>query len=100
MKDLLKILVAALTSILLTGAASWMVFGQDKVTRPELMEHVKTRSPWIMERGETTAAIKSNAESVGKLEKAVGRMLMAQQELIIEQRVLVTKVDALLDKDD
>lgn len=83
--DVLKIAVAAMAATLLTGTASWVSFGQDKITRPQLVDYVEHHGP-----------ISSNTNNIARLEKICDRMVTAQQQLLVEQRVLITKVDALV----
>lgn len=93
----LKIIVSVMAAAILTGASAWMVFGQDKVTRPDMVDYVQHNSPWVISRGEIGAAIKGNIDSIAKLERICERLIVAQQQLVVEQRVMVTKVEALLD---
>jgi len=97
---ILTLVVGVLVSALLTGGASFIVFGQDKVSRPAMETYVHEQAPWVIERGEIQAMIRSNAEHNSKLETSVDRLVLAQQELLIEQRVLGTKVEQLIDKDN
>lgn len=96
--SLWQTIVGVLSSTLLTGAGCWMVFGQDKVDRSDMVDYVQNQAPWVRERGQIHAAVKSNQKSTDKLEAAVGRLVQAQHELIVEQLVLVTKVDELLSR--
>lgn len=90
-------LTGILFSAILTGSGCWLLFGSDAVTRNEMTNYVQSQSPWVRERGEISAGIKSNQTSISKIETAVDRLITSQQELIVEQRVLITKVDELLD---
>jgi len=94
---LLHAALAATLSIIVTGAAAWLVFGQDKVTRAEMVDYVNTQTPWLRERGEIQSAISQNAESLANLKHNVDALVHAQQELLVEQRILVTKFDAYLE---
>jgi hypothetical protein len=98
MKNIQQTLTGALLSALITGAGCWLVFGADKISREEMEEYVREQAPWVRERGLITASIEQNGKSVAKIERAVEKILAAQQQLIVEQRVLVTKVDELLEK--
>lgn len=93
MKHLWQTLVGILASALITGAGCWMLFGQDAVSRGEMTTYVQTQSPWVVDRGAIQAGQRNNTENIGK-------MLIAQQELIVEQRVLVTQVKLLLDRNN
>lgn len=93
MKHVWQTIAGVLASALLTGAGCWMVFGQDTVSRAEMFNYVQAQSPWIIDRGAIQAGQRNNTENIGK-------MLTAQQELIVEQRVLVTQVQLLLDRNN
>lgn len=111
---LMKALVVGMASMIVTGATSYMVFGQDKVGRSELealerefntnlddqenelKDYVRTQAPWILERGEIQSAIRQNADAVGKVTDSVDKLAQTAQELLMEQRVLSTKFDAYL----
>lgn len=97
--SILPIAVGVLASALATGMTAWLVFGVDKVTRSEMTDYVQNQAPWVRDRGEIQAGIKGNTENIGKLESVVDKMVGAQQQLIVEQRVLVTKVDQFLERD-
>jgi len=97
---ILQIAVGALASIVFTGSAAWLVFGQDKISRIEMIDYVESQAPWVKERGEITSAMNVNSDNIGKLEKVIDKMVSSQQELIVEQRVLIERVDKLLSKDD
>lgn len=90
---LVEISLATLIGIIITGAGAWMVFGQDKVTRSEMIDYVQNQAPWTKARGEIQSAIKLNNDSITALEKVVEKLVTSQQALIVEQRVLVTKFD-------
>ncbi len=83
--DLLKIFCAAMVATMLTGSAAWMSFAQDKVTRSEMVSYIDKHGP-----------ISSNTKNIERLEKICDRMVSAQLQLLVEQRVLITKVDALV----
>lgn len=94
------VLFGALLSSMATGAAAWMVFGQDKVTRSEMVDYVSNHTPWAIDRGQILMAIEMNRNNGEKIGESVDRLIVAQQQLIVEQRVLVTKVNQLLNKED
>lgn len=98
MKDLLKIVISALSATLLTGAAAWITLGRDVVSRQEMALHVAQNGPWVTERGEVVAGIRENTRNIAKLEEFYRKLIDAQQQLIVKQQVLVTKVEALLDQ--
>lgn len=96
--QLLQTLIGVLATALVTGAGCWLVFGQDSVSRPEMVDYVQERAPWVIERGAVKAEVATTRRDVAKIESSINRMLIAQQELLVEQRVLGTKVDKLLEK--
>jgi len=93
---IVELCLAALVGIVLTGAAAWMVFGQDKVTREEMLDYVQHQAPWIMERGTIGEHIKTNSQNIHRLEVIADKMVTSQQSLIVEQRVLLTKFEQLM----
>lgn len=72
-------LVACL-AMLVSGAGSWLMFGQDKVTRGEMKEYVSEK-----------------LLPVGRLERNVEKISELQQELLVEQRVLVERLNLYLE---
>lgn len=91
-----KAVSTTLAGILVTGAAAWLVFGQDKITRDELIEYVSLYTPWQVERGEVIAEIAANAKAIGDLQTIVTHLASQQGNLLTEQRVLVSRVDTLV----
>jgi hypothetical protein len=80
MKDsITKVALSAALAVIGTGAAAWMVFGQDKVSRMEMHTYVQDK-----------------LLPVGRLEKSVEKLVETQKELLIEQRVLVQRFDDFL----
>jgi len=78
--ELSKLALAACLAMIGTGATAWFVFGQDKVTRPEMKEYVTDQ-----------------LVPVGKLERSVEKLVATQQELLVEQRVLVERLNLYLE---
>ena len=95
--ELIKIALTACLGIIVTGATAWLVFGQDKITRGEMVEFVNKQTPWVLERGQIQGAISRNTQTATELGKQVTALVQAQHQLVVEQRVLVTKFDAYLD---
>lgn len=89
-----RTLAAALGSILVTGAAAWMTFGADKITRPEMETYVSSQSPWAKQREVVEMRLKQHDESFTRLEAQVGRAVASINELVVELRVLTTRLDA------
>lgn len=87
-----RTLAAALASILVTGAAAWMTFGSDKITRPELETYVTSQSPWAKSRDVVEMRLRQHEESLAKIEQQVGKAVEAINTLVVELRVLATKI--------
>ena len=98
MNKILTVTVGVLVSMVITGAAAWLVFGQDKVTRGEMIDYVQNQSPWIVDRGEIRSNIRTNTSHVEKLGASIDKLVAAQRELLVEQRVLVSKFDQLVEE--
>lgn len=89
-------LATTLAGSMLTGVAAWLVFGQDKVDRDEMVTYVQTQSPWVMQRGEIQASVKHNSDQLKDLQASVQTLVDVQHALLVEQRVLVTRFDEYL----
>ncbi len=87
-----RTLAAALASILVTGAAAWLTFGQDKLTRPEMETYVSSQSPWAKSRDVVEMRLRQHEESLAKIEQQVGKAVEAINTLVVELRVLATKI--------
>ena len=83
---------------MLTGAGAWLTFGQDKVSRGEMTEYVEKWSPWVRDRGEFALRNEANATRIAELAGLVEKILEAQGGILVEQRVLLTKVEQLLER--
>jgi hypothetical protein len=98
--EVMKIVLSSTLAIIVTGAGSWMVFGHEKVTRPEMETYVEKylsqNSPWKNERGEITSAQKRNTENIAALSSSVSALVKAQTDTTVELRVLVERVEMLL----
>jgi hypothetical protein len=94
--DLVKMALTACISIIVTGATAWLVFGQDKITRSDaevLVNRMLTTS-----HRELDLRISSNSETAQRLEASVTELVKAQQAVVIEQRVLIERVNTLVDR--
>jgi len=91
-----KLLAAAMGSVIVTGAASWLVFGQDKVTRSEMESYVHNQGPWIRQREVIQAAVERNSGDIASIAKSVDELVKSQGALLVEQRILVTRFEAYL----
>lgn len=80
----------ALFSAMLTGFGTWLIFGKDSVSRPEMEKYVQENSPWARDRGhviEASAAQRAlSVETTAKL-----------QSVIVAQARAETKLDAMRD---
>lgn len=83
-----KAAAAALGSALLAAGGAWIALGREAVERSEMVEYVQTQSPWLRDAGEVKG-------TVGRLEGTVDKILEAQKQLLVEQRVLAEKVDRM-----
>ena len=88
----MKLALSACVSVIITGATSWMVFGQDAVTESGMREYVQAREQVLM------APIQQNARDIAILTTAVSTLTRAQQDLLVEQRVLVEQVRQLVEQ--
>lgn len=93
----MKMALAACIGVIVTGATAWVAFGQDKVTRPEMAEYVGQQAPWVRDKGEIIAGIKSNVDTTRRLEVSIQNLVDVQTQLLVEQRVLVQRVEDLLE---
>lgn len=75
----------ALFSAFIASAGCWLAFGANRISRQEMTEYVRER-------------VQQSRNNIAKIEGTLEKVLTAQQQLIIEQRVLMTKVDKLLEK--
>ncbi len=96
-KDTVKIALGVLATALVTGGASSLAFYATTVTREEMHQYVKTNAPWVEERGTVRAYIEANTKNVGKIERSVEKLVVTQQELVVEQRVMIEKIDRVLE---
>lgn len=92
--------LAGLGGSLATGAGAWMAFGRDAVDRGEMSEYVRDQAPWTRERTGILSAIEVNHDMIESLTRDVKLLVKAQQELLVEQRVLVAKFEQALKKEN
>ena len=88
--DLAKLALTACVSIIITGAGAWLVFGQNKPTRSEVDGMIG--SAMVL----TESRINANAELTQELKGSVTELVKAQQALVVEQRVLIERVNTLV----
>jgi hypothetical protein len=89
-------LVSGMGAALLTGATAWMVFGGDKVSRQEMVAFLDTSGSWNREKGAFELEIKTNKETLARLEGIIEKLAATEQQLVTEQRVLVEQVNRLI----
>lgn len=97
-EDMVKLALTACLSIIVTGASAWLVFGQDKVTRAEVDASINRAL--LSERRELELRIESNSATAQRLESSITALVQAQQEVVVEQRVLIERVNTLVDRLD
>lgn len=97
-EDLVKMALTACVSIIVTGATAWLVFGQDKITRTEA-EAMMSKAMLTSSR-ELELRIDSNSATAQRLEASVTELVKAQQAVVVEQRVLIERVNTLVDRID
>ena len=71
-----KLLLVAALAVICTGAGSYVTFGQDKVTRPEMKDYVE-----------------GELRPVNRLERAVEKLSDQQLELLVGQKRLETLIE-------
>jgi hypothetical protein len=93
-QDLSKMSLTACISIILTGGAAWFAFGRDVTTRPEVEAMIAQSLVPI------NLSSNQNAMATIELKGSVTELIKAQQGLIVEQRVLIERVNALVERID
>lgn len=96
--SLWQTLCGVLSSMLLTGASAWLVFGQDKVTRGELRTYVQEQSPWVLDRGAIHVTLTQTRETLDDLKRQMAALLAAHHALAVEQRGVAARIDRILEK--
>lgn len=95
--ELMKMLVAGMGSMLVTGASAFLVFGNDKVTHDEMVMYMETGSPWAREKPVVDLELRRNREALDRLQQAVEKLSDEQKAMAGEQRVLLEKISRALD---
>lgn len=90
---LLTILIGPMVAALLAGGGWLVLFARDVVTKSDLIREVER------ETSEIHARVEDNRDKIDRLRGVVDGMTKAQQELLIEQRVLIEKIDNLIKKE-
>jgi len=91
-QDLMKMALTACLSIIVTGATAWMVFGQDRPNRTEVQNMVN-QSILVLD-----TKVQANSSMAAELKGSVTKLVEAQQALVVEQRVLIERVNTLVDR--
>lgn len=95
-QDISKLALTACISIILTGAAAWIAFGRDATTRPEVQEMIAQYLAPANAAFE--ARITAQANATAELKGCVTDLVKAQQGLVVEQRVLIERVNTLVER--
>jgi hypothetical protein len=93
---IMPVVLSVLSSTVVTGVAAWLTLGRHAVTRTELVEYVQDQSPWLRDRGRLQVLMEAQGKNIDKLTVAVESLIRAQQQLLVEQRVLGTRFESLL----
>lgn len=92
-----KMVAAVTLSVIVTGATAWITFGKDKVNREEMVEYIQNQTPWVRERGEILAEIRTNSSHIRSLTDSVKELVSSQQAMLVEQKVLVSRFASYID---
>jgi hypothetical protein len=100
--DTTKVILSAMASALITGAGSWFAFGREAITEADLA----TKGPWPIERQavlQRLGALENSHTALLAALKDLGVKLESvgdrQNALLVEQRVLASKVEDFLSRD-
>lgn len=91
-QDLSKMALTACVSIILTGGAAWFAFGRDVTTRPEVEAMIAQSLVPI------TLSANANAAQTTELRSSITKLVESQQGLVVEQRVLIERVNTLVER--
>jgi len=95
-----QLLVSIMASSMLTGTGAWLVFGMNTVSKADMVEYVQNQTPWVRDRGLITSDVNKNSKEISHLKDLIEKSALSQNQLVIEQRVLVTKFEDLKEKID
>lgn len=71
--------------MVITGATAWLVFGQDKVSRDELIDYFGEKPGALTER------VQNNGEDIAELRDLMAAHTKVQTELLIDFRLLLDR---------
>ena len=91
-QDLSKMALTACISVILTGGATLLAFGQNLVTRTQAEAMIAQSLVPI------TLSANANAATTNELKGSVRELVQAQQALVIEQRVMIERVNTLVEQ--
>lgn len=91
-QDLSKMALTACVSIILTGGAAWFAFGRDVTTRTEVEAMIAQSLVPI------TLSANANAAQTTELRTSITKLVESQQGLVVEQRVLIERVNTLVER--
>lgn len=97
--ELWQKIALVLAGVVCTGGASWFTFGQDKITRVQMIEYVTTQAPWVAERGVIQSNIRVNAEHISANQEDIGKLAELTNQLVTRMEVLAVKFDGFLDQE-
>jgi len=91
-QDLSKMALTACISVILTGGAAWFAFGRDVTTRPEVEAMIAQSLVPINLSASATAL------QTAELKGSVIELVKAQNALVVEQRVMIERVNTLVER--
>lgn len=94
--ELTKMALTSCLSVIFTGATAWMVFGQDKISRDDASALVS--SSILNNNGALDQRLKTNEALGQELKINLNDLVKAQQALVVEQRVLIERVNQLVER--
>lgn len=89
MVELWKAVTIALFGVIVTGSASYLAMGRDRVTRSELEHYVESNSPYARDKSLIMQGLLSGKEQLDHANAQV-------QQMAVNQATLGAKVDQLL----
>lgn len=92
-----QIILTVTLSALMTGAGFVLLYSTRTVSRAEVTQQIENESPWAREAGTVKTKIRSNERQIEKLESALSTLTATQHRLTVDVRVLVEKVNQLLE---
>lgn len=93
--DWTKTMLAACISCMLTGTAAWFTFGQNKVTRPEMVQYIAEHDLVAVE-SDKLVALRLDKNDAGDVELRglVKDLTKEQQAVVLELRSFIVEMRA------